>query len=235
MKSGARWLICLFSALIALFLLWSGLASGQGPVLTVLPTPTPAASLPSTSDAAPAPDLAVQAWLPDLVVDKIQTYPAVPLVGQSTIISVTIKNRGLGNVPTGNNFLTDLYIDPPFNPVVNYHQIVSPTLGLPWSAQYFWVPAGASYVFTTTWIFTDVETVDIWALVDSSGVYTDDTDGVVTEGSEYNNTRKASVSILTTHSFTQTTHEDFMTNMASTLNNSDPTGARETCPQAITS
>jgi hypothetical protein len=217
MKSRARWFIFFLSAPIALFLLWSGLASGQGPVLTVLPTPTPAAAPPSSSGAAPAPDVVVQALLPDLVVDKIQTYPAVPLVGQSTIISVTIKNRGLGNVPTGNNFLADLYIDPPFNPVVNYHQIISATLGLPWGAQSFFVPAGGSYVFTTTWVFTDVKTVDIWAQVDS--------DNTVVEADEYNNTGKASVSILTAHSFTHTTHEDFMTNMASSLDNSDPSGA----------
>jgi hypothetical protein len=225
MKVRARWLICLLSAPIALFLLWSGLASGQGPVLTILPTPTPAVPLPERAGAASAPDVVAQAKLPDLVVVKIQTLPAIPLVGQSTIISVTIKNQGQGNVPTGNNFLTDLYIDPPFNPVVNYHQIISPTLGLPWGAQYFWVPAGGTYVFTTTWVFTDVKTVDIWALVDSSGVYTDDTDGIVTEADEGNNAAKASVSILTPHSFTDATHKDFMTNMASTLDNSDPSGA----------
>jgi hypothetical protein len=224
MNSRARWLICLLSALIALFLLWAGLASGQGPVLTVLPTPTPAGTLPSTSGAAPASGVVIQGPLPDLVVDKIQTYPAVPLVGQSTLISVTIKNQGAGDVPTGNNFFTDLYIDPPFNPVVNYHQIVSPTLGLPWSAQGSWLGHGQSYVFTTTWVFTDVKTVDIWALVDSNGENIYDTDGVVIEGSEYNNTRKVSVSILTTHSFTHTTHQDFMTNMASTLDNGDPGG-----------
>ncbi len=217
MKSRARWLIYLLSAPIALFLLWSGLALGQGPVLTVLPTPTPAAPLPEVSGAAPASDVAVQALLPDLVVDKIQTLPAIPLVGQSTIISVTIKNRGLGNVPTGNNFLTDLYIDPPFNPIVNYHQIVSPTLGLPWGAQSFFVPAGGSYVFTTTWVFTEVETVDIWVQVDS--------DNTVIEGDEGNNTDKVGVSILTAHNFTHATHEDFMTNMASSLDNSDPDGA----------
>jgi len=217
MKSRARWPIFLLSAPIALFLLWSGLASGQGPVLTTLPTPTPAAPLPSVSGVGPASDVVAQGLLPDLVVDKIQTYPAIPLVGQSTIISVTIKNRGLGNVPTGNNFLTDLYIDPPFNPVVHYHQIVSPTLGLPWGAQSFFVPAGGTYLFTTTWVFTDVKTLDIWAQVDS--------DNNVVEGNEGNNTAKASVSILTTHSFAHVTHQDFMTNMASTLDNSDPNGA----------
>jgi hypothetical protein len=218
MKSRARWLLCLLSALIALFLFWSGLASGQGPVLTTLPTPTPAVPLPEGAGAAPASDVVVQD-LPDvdLVVDKIQTLPAIPLVGQPAIISVTIKNRGLENVPTGNNFLTDLYIDPPFTPIVNYHQIISATLGLPWGAQSFFVPAGASYVFTTTWVFTDVRTIDIWAQVDS--------DNTVIERNEGNNTAKASVSILTAHSFADYTHQDFMTNMASTLDNSDPSGS----------
>jgi len=98
------------------------------------------------------------------------------------------------------------------DPVVNYHQIISPTLGLPWSAQWFFTPPGASYVFTTTWIFTDVNTFDVWAQVDSNGD--------ITESFEDNNTKKVNVGALTAHSFRHDTHEDFLINMASTLDNS---------------
>jgi hypothetical protein len=146
-------------------------------------------------------------------------------VGQSTVISVTIKNQGPGTVSEGNNFFTDLYIDPPFEPVVNYHQIFSPTLGLPWQAQWFYVPSpGDSHVFTTTWVFTDVKTFDIWALVDSNGANPTDTDGDVTEANEDNNTKKISASVLTSQNFRHDTHQDFLTNMASTLDNDDANG-----------
>jgi hypothetical protein len=199
--------------LVILFLALVGLASGQGPILTTLPTPTPA---PVTADTIFPLDVTPQDTRPDLIVEKIETDPAIPLVGESTLISVTVKNQGIGIVPEGNNFLTDLYIDPPFDPTVNYHQIVSTTLGLPWGAQWFFLPPGGSYVFTTTWVFTDVKTFDVWAQIDS--------DNNVIEEDEYNNTRKSNVSVLTARSFRHDTHQDFLTNMASTVGNSDPTG-----------
>jgi hypothetical protein len=222
MKTRIVWLICSPLALLILFLALSGLAQGQGPVLTPLPTPTP---MPSAPEPPPASDLVAQDALADLVVSKIETVPATPLVGQPTVIAVTIKNQGAGWVPSGNNFLTDLYIDPPFEPMVNYHQIYSPTLGLPWGAQWFFVPPNGSYVFTTTWVFTDVKTFDIWAMVDSNGETEVDADGNITEADEDNNTRRVNVSVLTRNRFTQATHQDFMTFMASSLDNSDPNGA----------
>ena len=150
--------------IIIFFFAFFGLALGQGPVLTTLPTPTPSLMASDTLlSLGPTP----QDARPDLIVEKIETNPAIPKVGQSTTISVTIRNQGTGIVPEGNNFLTDLYIDPPFDPTVNYHQIVSTTLGLPWGAQWFFLPPGGSYVFTTTWVFTDVRTFDVWAQIDS--------------------------------------------------------------------
>jgi hypothetical protein len=222
MKTRIVWLICSPLALLLLLLAVSGLAQGQGPVLTAVPTPTPVLPAPEPPQAS---DLVAQGALADLVVSKIETIPATPLVGQPTVIAVTIKNQGAGWVPSGNNFLTDLYIDPPFEPMVNYHQIYSPTLGLPWGAQWFFVPPNGAYVFTTTWVFTDVKTFDIWAMVDSNGETEMDADGNITEADEDNNTRRVNVSVLTRNHFAQATHQDFMTSMASSLDNSDPNGA----------
>jgi hypothetical protein len=214
MKAKLRWLCVLPLAVAALFFVLFGVALGQGPVLTTLPTPTPMAFGP---DVVSSSDLGAQDTLPDLVVTKIETGPPVPLAGRSSVISVTIKNQGPGNVLATNNYYVDLYIDPPFDPIVGYHQIDSPSLGLPWGAQgYLVANPGASYVFTTTWVFTDVKTFDIWAQVDS--------DDTVTETNEANNTKGVSVSALTAQHFRHDTHQDFLTNMASTLDNSDPSG-----------
>jgi hypothetical protein len=214
MKTKALSLLIIVLVTIVLFLALAGLASGQGPVLSTLPTPTPVPTTPDViSSLGPTP----LDTRPDLIVEKIEMDPPIPLVGKPSVISVTIRNQGLGTVPVGNNFLTDLYIDPPFEPVVHYHQIVSPTLGLPWGAQWFFAPPGGSYVFTTTWVFTDVKTFDVWAQVDS--------DNNVIEDDEDNNTHQSNVSVLTAQRFTQDTHQDFLTNSASTLDNSDPSGA----------
>jgi hypothetical protein len=221
MKTRIVWLICSPLALLLFFFALSGLAQGQGPVLTALPTPTPLLPPP---EPPPAGDVVAQA-LPDLIVSKIETVPPTPLVGQPAVIAVTIKNQGSGWVPSGHNFLVDLYIDPPFEPVVNYHQIYSPTLGLPWGGQWFYVPPDTSYVFTTTWVFTDVNTFDIWAMVDSNGENETDADGNITEANEDNNARWVNVSVLTRQHFGQATHQDFMTFMASSLDNSDLDGA----------
>lgn len=215
MKSKVNWALYLSFplAVIISFCAVAGLVVGQGPDLQSLPTPTP---MPVTAEAGSPAGPDAQAALPDLVVEKIETFPSTPLVGGPTVIAVTIKNRGSGSLNQGNNFFTDLYIDPPFDPTINYHQIVSPTLGLPWGAQWFFVPPGGSYVFTTTWVFTDVKTFDIWAQVDS--------DGNVAESIEDNNTRKVNVGVLTASAFRHDSHQEFMTNMASTLDNSDPDG-----------
>jgi hypothetical protein len=210
-------LLCLI--IVVIFLVSLSVVSGQGPVLTTLPTPTPMAITSETNSSfnlTSPPEGGSEGGLPDLIVQKIETKPAIPKVGQAAIISVTIKNIGLAPLNTGNNFNTDLYIDPPIDPVVNYHQIVSPTLGLPWGGQWFLVPPGGSHVFTTTWVFTDVETFAIWAQVDS--------DGNVTEANEENNTKQANVKVETVERFFQATHQDFLTNMASTLDNNDPSG-----------
>ena len=223
MKAKLHWLCVLPLTVAALFFVLFGVALGQGPVLTTLPTPTP---MPLGPEVASSADLGAQDTLPDLIVEKIETGPATPLVGQPSVISVTIKNQGPGSVHPDNNFLVDLYIDPPRTPVVNYHQIVSPTLGLPWGAQWWFVETpGTSYVFTTTWVFTDVKTFDVWAQVDSNGESVEDSDGNVTEANEGNNTKKANVIVLSADYFRHDTHQDFLTNMASTLDNSDPNGA----------
>src|SRR5574341_808611 len=105
MKTKLLWLLSSLLAVIVLLFVLSGIASGQGPVLTSLPTPTPMPLPPGTASSA---GLVSQDALPDLIVTKIETQPPTPLVGQSTVTSVTIKNAGSGNLPPGNNFLTDL-------------------------------------------------------------------------------------------------------------------------------
>lgn len=206
-----RWLPILPAAVIMLLLSTVRLALGQGPILTAWPTPT---SIPVTPDRAATTDPISAAALPDLVVTKIEVSPSTPKVNQPATLAVTIKNQGTVGVSSGNNFLVDLYIDPPFEPVPNYHQLENDDL--PWGMQWFWVPPGGSYVLETTWVFTDVKTFEVWGQVDSG----DD----VVEANEDNNTRKLNVTVLTPDSMTQNTHQDFMTNMASTLDNSDPSG-----------
>ena len=98
--------------MVVLFFALSSLASGQGPVLTTLPTPTPV--FPGSDVGTPSGPISPQA-LPDLVVDSIETDPVTPFVGHPTVISVTIKNQGLEAVSEGHNFLTDLYIDRPLS------------------------------------------------------------------------------------------------------------------------
>jgi hypothetical protein len=204
-----------FSLLIVsgLSLGWLTFVLAQGPISTALPTPTPSGG---TIASPTVSQETASNSLPDLIVEKIEADPARLLVGESTPISVTIKNIGTASLTQGNNFNVDLYIDPPIPPVVNYHQIISPALNLPWGAQWFFVPPGESHTFTTTWVFTDVETYEIWAQVDS--------DGNVSEENEDNNLKQVNVSILTDQFFHHATHQDFMTNMASTLDNADATG-----------
>ncbi len=213
MKPGILWLPTLTLLLLLFLFALAGLAQGQGPVLTALPTPTP---MPGVVEPGPAPDVLAQA-LPDLVVMKIETVPSVPLANRPTTIAVTIKNQSAYAVPVGNNYLVDLYIDPPFDPMVHYHQIVSDTLGLPWGAQWFFVGPGSSYTFNTTWVFTDVKTFNVWAFVDS--------DNNVVELDEDNNDKKVEVRVETAQRFRHTTHQDFLTHMTSTLDNSDENGA----------
>lgn len=213
MNTKLRWLPIFFSATFLLLCGMSALALGQAPELRTHPTPTPVPGAPLPPEAS---DSIAAADLPDLVVTKIETNPATPLVGQPTEILVTIKNNSSTDLPAANNFNVDLYIDPPIDPIVNYHQIISPTLDLPWGVQSFWVPAGGSYILSTQWVFTDVQTFEIWAQVDS--------DGNVMEANEDNNTNNINVGVLTSQRFRDATHQDFLTNMASSLDNDDPTG-----------
>lgn len=206
------------TTIVILFFGITGLALSQGQVSpTVLPTPTPMLRL---GDNASLSSPLAGAALPDLIVTNIKTDPVNPLAGRTTRILVTVKNQG-GSVPCNtqngfNNFNTDLYIDPPVDPFVNYHQIISPTLNLPWGVQCFWTPAGASYELETTWVFTDTGTFNVWAQADS--------DGDVIETNEDNNNYKASVNVVTANKFVHQTDQDFQTFMASTLENDDPTG-----------
>ena len=112
----------------------------------------------------------------DLVVSNIRVEPANPAPGERVIIYVTVRNRGSVDVPDGNNFYVDLYIDE------------EPVYRLPgayaWAAQAAWLKAGQSRTFSVPWEFSE-GSYSLWAQAD-----TDDTvpaNQLLCEASETNN------------------------------------------------
>jgi hypothetical protein len=110
---------------------------------------------------------------PDLIVEDVTVVPSTPHVNSSLLVEVTIKNQGPVDVPLGNNFFADLYVDPGGEPAPGRPGDVQ------WGVQYFWVAAGESHILTTTLVFTDTGTHYLYARVD--------TDGTVKESNEQNN------------------------------------------------
>ncbi len=212
----------LFASLFLLTIMFVVLAAGfglvlaqeEGPVPGARPTPTPDGSLPSLvypegPESPAAPEIPP---LPDLVVESIEVVPASPVIGQEVIIRVTIKNQGTVDVTPGNNFWSDLYIDPAEVPI---------SLGqdgeAEWPCQSTWVPAGGSYILVTTQTFDDVKTYSLWAQVD--------TDNHVQEANENNNVRgPVSVEVLARDKIVHETHQEFQLGMASSLDLSHPEG-----------
>jgi hypothetical protein len=163
------------------------------------PTPTPLPSPPDGGEIAPQ---GVGGKFPDLVVESITTMPERPIVEQQTIIQLTIKNQGEEDVPFGNNFYVDLYVDPE----------VPPEPGCPASegtigdwyegVQGGEMKAGISYVLTTEWVFTDTRTYRLYAQVD--------TGCSVVETDEYNNVEgPADLRVSTGRCYRQDSHPDF--------------------------
>jgi hypothetical protein len=192
------------------------LAEDNGPVPNARPTPTPDGSLPSRAPAAPegpespaAPEIPP---LPDLIVAKIEVVPSSPIIGQETIIKVTIKNQGTVDVAPGNNFWSDLYVDPAEQPISLGQDGVAE-----WPCQAVWVPAGGSHTLVATYIFDDVKVFSIYAQVD--------TDGHVGEANENNNVGgPLQVQVLAANSVVHQSHQEFQLGLASTLDASDPLG-----------
>jgi subtilase family serine protease len=120
----------------------------------------------STNDAA-ATDTAVdrttvhEATGIDLIVTDIQVSPATPAAGEEATVSVTIKNQGDVDVPFGNNFYLDFYVDREPLPFL---------IGdIQWGVQGVLLEAGASVTYDATYTFSG-GAHELWAQVD-----TDDT------------------------------------------------------------
>ncbi|MGQ9599501.1 MAG: CARDB domain-containing protein [Anaerolineae bacterium] len=203
-----------FSLLV--FLLLSPLAMGSSlgqiqtshPVKDVRPTPVPDRLLPSQEVPA---SLEIPP-LPDLIITNIELEPAQPYLGQEVTIRVTIANPSQWDLTPGNNFWSDLYVDPAVVPIQLGQDGVAE-----WPCQSWWVPAGGSSVLETTYIFDDVKVYALYAQVD--------TDGHVAESNENNNVfGPVHVQVLASHQVVHESHEDFQMGLASSLDISHPEG-----------
>jgi len=205
-------LSCLALAILAVLVLSTslGAAESNGPVAGARPTATPDGLAPAIDSSAP------DAFLPDLVVDGIEVVPATPIISETALIRVTIKNLGPAPMrldPDPNNFFTDLYVDPPIVPIqLGQNGVYS------WSCQAWWVyQAGDSYVLETAHVFTDVKTYNLYAQVD--------TDGNVGEANENNNVfGPALVKVEAPNKLVHESHQDFQMGLASGLDVTHPEG-----------
>jgi hypothetical protein len=203
-------LTLLLSALLGMLVLGASLGWAQenGPVPDARPTATPAVALPEQEEPS-SPEIPNY---PDLIVERIEFYPADPVVNETVRIRVTIANQGVTDVNPGNNFWTDLYIDPTIVPIQLGQNGV-----FAWPCQSFWVPAGGSFSLEMTHVFTDVKVYSLYAQVD--------TDGHVPEGNENNNVLgPIEVLVETRDVMTWQTHQDFQMGLASSLDISHPDG-----------
>ena len=203
---------CLVLVLVVVLIAGAGLGIAQPsqPVEDARPTPTPILPLPEKEPVSPqSPEIPP---LPDLIVDKIEVVPATPFVGQVVTIKVTIKNPNAYDVTPGNNFYSDLYVDPAVVPI----QLGQDGVHF-WGCQATWVPAGGSRVLETPYIFDRVRSYSLWAQVD--------TDNHVQESNEYNNVSgPVIVQVLAADQIVQQTHRTFQLGMASSLDISHPEG-----------
>ena len=199
-------------ALVVALIVGAGLGVAQtgGPVPDARPTPTPLVPVPQKEPQAPLePEIPP---LPDLVVTRIETAPETPRIGEIVKIRVTIMNLSKNDVELGNNFWTDLYIDPAVLPIQLGQDGVDE-----WPCQATWVPAEGSYVLVTDYVFDDVKTYSLWAQVD--------TDNHVQEANENNNVLgPVTVRVLARDVVMHQTHQDFQLTMASGLDVSHPQG-----------
>jgi hypothetical protein len=187
-----------------------GVAQSQ-PVKDARPTPTPDRPV-SPQEAAPSAESPETPPLPDLVVEQIVVVPARPSINQEVTIRVTIANRGVEDVTLGNNFWSDLYVDPSIVPIQLGQDGV-----WEWGCQSWWVPKGGSYTLEATHVFTDVKNYVLYAQVD--------TDGTVPESNENNNVLgPVEVEVRSPNKVVHQAHADFQMGLASSLDISHPEG-----------
>jgi len=119
----------------------------------VTPTPTGTPVTPTPSPTSCAPPTGV-----DLVVTQIQIVPGAPTSGQPATVFVTIRNQGSQNVPFGNNFFLDFYVDRTPQPYL--------VGDLAWGVQGSDLTAGTSRTFQADYTFGG-GTHQLWAQVDT--------------------------------------------------------------------
>lgn len=169
------------------------------------PRPTPTVA-PGGSSVAPLGTTA----LPDLVVEAIRVSPKPALVTRRVEIEVIVANHG-GDLPAGNNFYVDLYLDLPNAPEPRQPGVVT------WGLQSFYVPAGERYSLTYTTVFTNTGAHVVYAQVD--------TDGNVVESNEADNSAGPFFfEVKTSNRFRVRTHNEFQAGF-SNLDLSSPYGA----------
>ena len=197
-------------SLILLVAVGTGAAPASDPVPGARPTPTAETPLPERQPSSPeSPEIPP---LPDLIVESIEVIPSTPILGEPATIRVVIKNQSPYDVDPGNNFWSDLYIDPGVVPIQLGQEGVAE-----WGCQATWVPAGGVHVLEVEHTFEDVRTFALWAQVD--------TDGHVAESNEHNNvTGPVNVQVRSRSKIVHGTHADFQMGLASTLDGSHSEG-----------
>jgi hypothetical protein len=194
-------LLLIFSVLL------SGVAFMQEAPGLARPTATPEALPANYQPSVPAAPEA----LPDLIVQGIQVSPASPYVNQGATIYVTIKNVGTADVAPGNNFFLDFYINPPTDNLSGLRGDVY------WPVQGYTMRVGQSAVFTTTKIFTDTVSYNLWAQVDTPTPPLFPLGDVLESNEDNNILGPQYVTVRTRNAWVQKDHVDFYENMASTL------------------
>lgn len=121
------------------------------PPPTPTPTSTPVTPTPTATPCAPPTNI-------DLIVTQIQVVPAAPISGQPVTVYVTIRNQGSQNVPFGNNFFLDFYVD----------RVPQPYLvgDIAWGIQGADLTAGTSRTYEAAYIFGG-GAHQLWAQVDT--------------------------------------------------------------------
>ena len=126
--------------------------------------------LPIITKAEPVPACVLSPYTPtnppgiDLVITDLRVVPEVVSAGETAEIQITIKNQGQQDVPVGNNFFADFYVNPADEPPLLFQQGT-----LAWSVQGSQLTAGASLTLTGSATFSAVGSYRLWAQVDTDG------------------------------------------------------------------
>lgn len=126
--------------------------------------------LPFATKAAPVLACTLLPYVPanppgvDLVITDLRVVPEVVGVGETAEVWVTVENQGQQDIPVGNNFFTDFYINPADEPPLPFQQGT-----LTWAVQGSQLPNGASLTLIGSTTFTAAGSYRLWAQVDTDG------------------------------------------------------------------